>query len=203
MSSKRIEELEREIKEYRSQNRRADIRPLLNRALDAAADDEDRADILGRLVSEWQLAISGVPYSEEHRQEFEVVETMIKKCIGLKPDDAYNWIMLTEHFHYGTSELPKALEAVNTAIEKAEAEKAFVRQAHGIRIRISLALGKFDLVEDSLATLVVYEPSPENPDVALETDFLARISPGSVNEDLLARYRARSTIKPRSQNENE
>ena len=116
---------------------------------------------------------------------------MIRQCIELEPNDSFHWIRLAEHFHYYAVDLQEALLAINTAIEKAEAEKAFVRQAHGVRIRIALELQDYMLVEKSMAKIVDYVTPSGSPDVTPEDDFLLRVPVGSIDQDVLARYRAR------------
>jgi tetratricopeptide (TPR) repeat protein len=188
MNERKIQELEQSIQDLRTANKRADLKPLLNKAFEAAESDAEKAYILGRLASEWQRELATLEHNEENKQKFDDAESAIRRCIELQPEDPYNWIMLAEYFHYYAIDLPKALEAINTAIEKAEAAKEFVRQAHGVRIRLSLDLKEYGSVEASLRALVKYRPSSVNPDVSLEKDFLERIPVGAVNGDLITQY---------------
>lgn len=185
-----MQDLEKRLAELRTQDPRADLKPTLEAALKGAADDEERAFILSRLVSEWHLELAQLPFNDKFKDKFDAAEAVIRKCIGLQPDDPYHWIRLAEHFHYYATDLGKALEAIDTAIRKAEKQKAFVRQAHGARIRIAVELRKYPCVEESLAALIAYRPSSNSPDVALERDFLKKIPPGAVRNDLVERYKA-------------
>jgi tetratricopeptide (TPR) repeat protein len=185
-----MQELEKRLDELRAKDARADLKPTLQAALAAAEDDEERARILSRLASEWPLELANLPFDDKHKAKFEAAEVVIRKCIEVQPDDPYHWIRLAEHYHYYATDLQKALQAINTAIEKAENEKAFVRQAHGARIRIALELQQYPLVEKSLDALIAYSPPSNSPDVALEHDFLRKIPTGAVRDELVARYKA-------------
>lgn len=190
MNQRKTQELEKKLNELRAKDARADLKPVLVAALGAAENDEERVSILSRLSSEWQLELAKLPFEEKHKDKFDAAEAVIRKCIELQPNNAHHWIRLAEHFHYYATDLQKALEAINTAIEKAEREKAFVRQAHGVRIRIALQLKEYTSVEKSLAALIAYSPPSSSPDVSLEDDFLRKIPAGAVREELVARYKS-------------
>jgi tetratricopeptide (TPR) repeat protein len=190
VNQRKMQELEKRLEELRQNDTRADLKPALQAALHAAQDDEERAFILSHLASEWPLELARLPFDNKHKAKFKEAEAVIRKCLKLQPDDPYHWIRLAEHFHYYATDLKKALQAINAAIEKAEKDKLFVRQAHGARIRIALELKDYALVEKSLEALIAYSPLPNRPDVALERDFLKKIPSGAVRDDVVARYKA-------------
>jgi tetratricopeptide (TPR) repeat protein len=190
MNQQKLQELEKRLEKLRQQDARADLKPALRAALHSAQDDKEKAFILSRLASEWQLELARLPFDDKHKDGFNEAEAVIRECLKLQPDDPYHWIRLAEHFHYYATDFAKALQAINAAIEKAEKDRVFVRQAHSTRIRIALELKDYALVEKSLEVLTTYSPSPNKPDVALEHDFLKKIPPGAVRDDLVARYKA-------------
>jgi hypothetical protein len=112
----------------------------------------------------------------------------IKEGIALCPERVEAWLGLTEHYHYYDVDQELAAFYVEAALEKAEAENAFVRQVLGVRIRIALERGQFDVVNESLARLIAYRKPPHSVDVAYEDDFVSRIPVGAVDEDVLQRY---------------
>ena len=190
MNPQRIDDLEKRLDELRHKDPRADLKPVLRSALRAARDDEERAFIQSRLAGELQLELAKLPSDSRHKARFDEVEALLRRCVELQPDDPYYRIRLAEHFHYYASDLRKALEAINAAVEKAEKNGTFVRQAHGTRIRIALDLKDYPIVEKSLEVLTSYSPLPGSPDVAPEKDFLKKIPPGAIRNDLVARYKA-------------
>lgn len=190
MDPQRVDELEKRLDDLRQRDPRADLKPALRSALQAARDDDETAFILSRIAGELQLELAKAPSDRTHKARFDEVEALLRRCVELQPNDPYYRIRLAEHFHYYASDLKKALEAVNAAVEKAETNRMFVRQAHGTRIRIALDLKDYLTVEKSLEVLSSYSPSPGSPDVAPEKDFLKRLPPGAVPDDLVARYKA-------------
>jgi len=186
----KVQELEQKLSTMRALDKRVDLKPVLVAALDTAEDDEEKLHVLSRLAGEWQIELAQIPFDEEHREKFVAAESVIRQCIDLQPSDSYNWIRLAEHFHYYAVDLQKALPVTNTAIEKAEEEKAFVRQAYGVRIRIALDLKDYMLVEKSMVAIADYGVPSGNLDVAPEDDFLKRIPVGSIDQQVLTRYHA-------------
>lgn len=190
MDSQRVDQLEERLDELRQRDPRADLKPALRSALQAAHDDDERAFILSRIAGELQLELAKVPFDKTHQAKFDEVEALLRRCTEIQPDDPYYPIRLAEHYYYYASDLKKAFEAISAAVEKAEKSRMFVRQAHGTRIRIALDLKDYSKVEESLVVLSSYSPSPGSPDVALERDFLKKIPPGAVRDDVVARYKA-------------
>lgn len=152
---------------------------------------EQQLAALGAAINAYQVLLSGVVWDKDSSRRFEQLEQLLQEAIKIAPDDAYNWIALSEHYHYYAVNLQKARSTIETAVEKALAEKNFVRQAYGVLIRIALAQGDFGTVERSLGALVDYAAPTGTVDVALEQDFIARIPEGSIQPETLDRYRAR------------
>ena len=121
------------------------------------------------------------------------IEELQRKLSALRaqdPHEPHHWIRLAEHFQYYATDLERALDAINKAIDKARQGNAFLRQAHGSRIRIALELRQFEYVEESLKALIAYRPPKDSPDVALEKDFIKKIPAGAVSDQLIASYKA-------------
>lgn len=190
MNPDRIHDLEKRLEGLRAKDARADVKPLLIEALSKATDAQERAFILSRLASEWQLEIAKLSFSAEHKEKFERIERAIRECTELEPQEPHHWIRLAEYFHYYVGDLDRALHVAETAIKKAEMERAFVRQAHGTRIRIALEAKDYSAIAQSLNSLVGYRPSGQEPDVAPESDFLSRIPAGAIDAEILGRYEA-------------
>jgi hypothetical protein len=189
MNQDRIQDLEKRLRGLRAKDAKADVKPMLIEALSNATDKQERVFILSRLASEWQVEIAKLSFSDEHKAKFERIERAIRECTELEPEEPYHWIRLAEYFHYYVGDLARALDAAEVAIKKAEMEKAFVRQAHGTRIRIALDMKNYSAIAQSLASLVGYTPSGREPDVALEDDFLSKIPAEAVEPEILKRYK--------------
>jgi hypothetical protein len=189
MNSERIERLEVQLREVRERDRSADLRPLLRTALQDAMEPADRAYVLGKLAGEYHLQLSKMAFDVAHRKDFEEAESVIRDWIMAVPKDPYPWLVLAEHFHYYATDLDKALTAASKAAELAEADGSFVRQANGTRIRIALQMHKYKDVAESLSAIINTQLIPGAVDVAPETDFLKRIPEGSVDPELIKRYR--------------
>lgn len=188
MNPERVKQLEGKLRDLRAA--KADLKPVLTDALAKAADVQERAFILSRLASEWQLEIAKLPFSEKYKHKFDQAERAIRECIALEPNEPYHWIRLAEYFHIYAGDLEQATKAIDTAIKSAAREGAFVRQAHGTRIRIALETKDYAGIEQSLTALLEYIPPTGSPDVAMESDFLSGIPAGSVDPKLVERYRA-------------
>ncbi len=150
---------------------------------------EQQIGALAAAISAYQVLLSGASDAESARQ-FQQLEELLRETIKIAPDDAYSWIAMAEHYHYYAVDLAKARSTIEIAVEKALAEKNFVRQAFGVLIRIALAQGDFCAVEKCLAALNDYIAPAGTVDVAAERDFLGRIPEGSIQPAILERYRA-------------
>lgn len=150
---------------------------------------DEKQECLYSLIDSLKRDLTGTPFDSISAPRFQLIEDVIRECLSITPDDTLAWITLAEHFHYYAVDLKRAREIVDTALKKARAEGAFIRQALGVRIRIALALSDYATVESSLRDLVQYK-KPAGPvlDVGFEEDFLPRIPPDKVDSALIAQY---------------
>ena len=107
-----------------------------------------------------------------------------------KPDDVQALIALTEHHQYPQVDLVKAADAAERALALAIEQALLVRQVLGVRMRIALERGNFDVASESLVRLVEYVSPTHSLDVAYERDFLEMIPPGAIESALIERYSA-------------
>lgn len=143
-----------------------------------AVDRDEKLYILSSLASEYQRL-----------NRVQDAEAAIREQITLASDRPEVWMQLAAHFYRCVHDLPKALSAIEVAIEKALLEGNFVRQAHSERIRIALEMKNYQAVENSLTELIEYTPKLGSIDVSLESDFLPRIPVNSVRSELVENYK--------------
>ena len=120
---------------------------------------------------------------------------VIHERIDLGPDDPLNWCALASwHHSLGKSPdapaLTSALEAIDTAVEKARRHRRWLRYCLNDRCRIAVTMQRYDLLAESLRAILDIPLRANLPDIWLEDDFLRRLPDGAVDPDLLEAYRA-------------
>lgn len=174
---KTLLDLHDRILEIKRVDRNADVTALILATIQDTHDNDIRAHMYATLASEYHLL-----------GRLKEAEDALNRVIALAPDRPEPWINLAEHYHYHAIDLRKALAAIQTAIENGRREGNFVRQALGVRIRISLEMEDYGSVERTLRELMVYKPKPGSIDVDVESDFLKRIPTGKIEKQLLDDY---------------
>lgn len=146
---------------------------------------------VGRVTSlDEKVSLLSELSNELHRQNRDdEAEKAIKSRIAITSDLPDGWISLALHHLYYSGRLEESLEIVNVAIQKAQLDGNFLREAHIERIRIAIKMERFDIVQESILFLTVYHPPRGSVDSALDDDFLKRIPSETVDEVLLATYR--------------
>jgi hypothetical protein len=119
-------------------------------------------------------------------------EKILRERVRLSNEAAQSWIGLAEHYHYAVGNLTAAQDTIDKALQQALREGAFVRQAAGVRIRISLARADYGCVEETLRLLLTDAARASFPDVGYETDFLQRIPDGAIDANVLRSYQTLS-----------
>lgn len=124
------------------------------------------------------------------QQDWPKTREALRTCTVIDSTRVEGWLGLAEHYHYYDVDLAKALTYIEKALEVALATSDLVRQVLGVKIRIALALANFSAVEQSLQMLVEYKCPKGAFDIALESDFIARIPVGAASTELVDRYMA-------------
>lgn len=176
---KRLNKLNRVRPEFYRQARFGEVEEALQRLIADASDADQRNNARAALSSHYQFKGNNVAALK-----------VINEQINEKPDDVQALIALTEHHHYAQVDLVKAADAVERALAFATIQALLVRQVLGVRMRIALESGNFDVASDSLVRLVEYMPPAHSLDVAYERDFLEMIPPGAIDSTLIKRYSA-------------
>jgi hypothetical protein len=175
----RLREIGRNIPLAYREERFAQVEEELLTLLDIAGSPGDKCDVLCVLANHYH-------YLQNDALGLEALQKSVAYC----PDDVNAWIGLTEHFHYHDVDLTRAAECVETALQKATAANALVRQVLGVRLRIALEQDNHDLVNATLTSLIDFVPSKGSIDVAFETDFISRMPLQFIDRALLERYKA-------------
>ncbi|WP_162913091.1 hypothetical protein [Rhodospirillaceae bacterium SYSU D60014] len=120
---------------------------------------------------------------------------VIHEHIDLEPDNPLSWCGLASwHHSLGKSPnapaLTSALEAIDTAVEKARRRRRWLRYCLNARCRIAVTMQRYDLLAESLRAILEIPLRANLPDIWLEDDFLRRLPDGAVEPDLLGAYRA-------------
>ena len=152
--------------------------------------------LLGLLEREWAPGEAAVIRGEligEHQHHGQYAEAL--QCLLAQeqeePGEPYYSLSLAEHFHYYDVDLERSLLHITDAIRKARLDGKFLYQSLGVQARVCIETQRWALLEESLRELAAYEHKPGNVDVFPETDFLPRIPPGTVPQELISAYRDR------------
>ncbi len=180
---KRLNKLRRVRPALYRQARFGAVEEALQRLIADAGDADQRNNARATLSSHYQFTGNNVAALK-----------VINEQLNEKPDDVQALIAMTEHHHYAQVDLVKAADAVERALVLAIEQALLVRQVLGVRMRIALESGKFDVAGDSLVRLVEYVPPTHSLDVAYERDFLDMIPPGSIDAALIERYSALAAV---------
>ncbi|ARU06029.1 hypothetical protein CCO03_16350 [Comamonas serinivorans] len=116
------------------ERRFADVEAQLTALLDAAHDDSERNCAWAELAGHHHVTALLTKDPAANQRALNALQTCVAPC----PEDALNWLRLTEHFHYVSQDLNEAAQCVETTLAKALQEGNFVRQTLGARIRIAL-----------------------------------------------------------------
>lgn len=199
MTTSLINEIETKIGKARAGDSRADIKPILRRAISRAQTEDEISFIHGLLCSELIRDLSEDESAKKNRKKIGRAEEAIHTWISASPRDPYPWISLADLYAYYEGDLTRAKTAIDAAIDRANEVQGFFRQAHGTRIRIALKLGDLRTVEASLMALIDWKPATGAPDVSLETDFLSKIPPGAIDKRVLDLYMMRAAGRGKSE----
>lgn len=175
-----LEAVFREFRSLRQEDRGRDLTSHITALLLRPWDEDEARALRGELIGELQ-----------RRNRFTEAEELLRIECKREPDEPYHSLSLAEHFHYYDVDLGESLKHVAEAVGKAEADGKFMYQALGIQARLAIETQSWSLLADTLRKLTAYEHTPGNTDVFPETDFLARIPPGTVPEALISAYTER------------
>jgi len=123
---------------------------------------------------------------------------VMQERIELAPDEPIGWCILakwharngTESSDGGSSKTSKALETIDHAIDVAERTGgAWLRHCLNDRARIATAIGRWDVVENTIRRILAIPNGRGVADTAVETDFLAKLPAGAVDADLIQHLR--------------
>jgi tetratricopeptide (TPR) repeat protein len=173
-----MDKLSEKIAQIKESDHNADVTPLIMSVIVATQNKEGLLYLLSMLASEYSFL-----------GRLDDAERTLHKIIDLDPDRPDGWIRLSEFHFYMKEEMDAAFSTIQIAVQKAEAEGNFVRQAKGVLIRIALEMQKYTIVDDTLRQLIKYAPKSESLDVALEDDFLDRIPRQLVDTSIIEQYR--------------
>lgn len=143
-----------------------------------------------------RLLLADLSHYQVAAGQIKAAEKTIRKAIAEEPDDPVCWKRLATHLLSNAGNPKGATKAIETALKKAEARGALIRDMLATRIDIALAREDYPVVEDSLARMLNAPYGPGDEYVHLDDHFLNRIPPGKVDEALLDRYRAAFPLMP-------
>ena len=152
-------------------------------------------DLEMRLVYMDNLA-TVLTLSGQHAESLAVMREQVE----LAPDDPIVWCGLAWHLHIhysggstdGQLNEKEALETMDHAIAVAERFGGTqLRHCLGDRARIAKALGRWDVVEDSIRRILAIPDGRGVPDTAVQIDFLRKIPAGAVDPELIERLRSK------------
>jgi hypothetical protein len=121
---------------------------------------------------------------------------VMRERTDLAPDEPHVWCDLALHLHIhksadstvGQANEIEALETIDHAVAVAQRIGGTdLRSCLNDRARIAKAIGRWDVVEDSIRRVLAIPDGRGVPDAAVEVDFLRKIPPGAVDPDLIER----------------
>jgi tetratricopeptide (TPR) repeat protein len=105
-----------------------------------------------------------------------------------RPDKPRSLISLAEKLLYAAEQPEMALPVIDQAIEVAFRTGDFRRNALGVKARIALALERYDLVEEVMRRILPLKTARAHVDCGIERDFLDRLPPGAIDEEVRRQY---------------
>jgi hypothetical protein len=104
------------------------------------------------------------------------------------PNEPMPLISLAEKRLYYQDNPSDAMQIIDRAIPIAMESRHFRRLALGVKARVALALRAYDIVEDVLKQLMSLKFTRQNADCGIERDFLDRLPPGVIDEQIFQDY---------------
>lgn len=133
--------------------------------------------------------LKGILSSELASQErYNDAERVRKELANDFPADPSPLISLAEQKLYYEHKPAEAMESIDQALERAMRTGNFRRQALGVKARISISLGRYDIVEDILRQLMTLQLKPGNLDIGLEWDFIHKIPLGVIDKGIADQF---------------
>jgi hypothetical protein len=108
-----------------------------------------------------------------------------------RPDRPQILIFLAEKLLWPAEQPEMALPVIDQAIEVAFRTGDFRRNALGVKARIALALERYDLVEEVMRRILPLKTARGHFDCGIERDFLNRLPPGTIDEEVRRQYAER------------
>jgi hypothetical protein len=122
------------------------------------------------------------------RERYDESEHIYGFLLSRRPDWPMPLILLAEQKLYCEQQPAAAMQFIDRAIDIAFRSAIFRRQALGVKARIALQLGKYDIVEDVLRKLLALRLEPDTVDVGIERDFFDRLPANAIDTDLARQF---------------
>ena len=128
--------------------------------------------------------------AQEYKQEedYAACEGIYVELFETKPDDPLPLIKLAEQKLYFERQPEAAMRVIDRAIDVAYGSGNFRRNALGVKARIALAMGDFQIVEGVLTQIMQLGFEYGNIDAGFRRDFFDRLPPGSIDPEVARQY---------------
>lgn len=163
------------IDDWIEQIRRVGGEAKLARAIEARLRDE-RDGVTRRILN---LALAGVYTTLGRYPEAERIHRMEFRN---SPDEPVPLIMLAGQKLDHENQPAVAMRVIDRAIEAAFRSGNFRRHALGVKARIALEQGKFNVVEDVLRQLLALRHDSKGVDLGIDRDVFDRLPPGAIDK---------------------
>lgn len=183
MANDKIKAFSMKCAKARSKDPAADLTGFILSELKTATEKEFRLYLFNNLAREY-----------DYLGNYGKAEKIHKHILEINPDHPLDWMEFAMHFHYWAKDLKRALQTANKAVAKAHAFGDLLTKTHAERIRIAVALERYDVVEESLRTLAKYDPPSGSHDreLGFEKDIINKIPQDAVDKNLLESYRRKA-----------
>ncbi|QIP08538.1 hypothetical protein [Bradyrhizobium symbiodeficiens] len=141
------------------------------------ATGQDRYDLASQLNTFLTIA-----YRDEER--LQLLDRVMKEF----PDDVQLPMNKAEVYLHSSADFSEAVKWADVAIERANRQRCWQREALGFKARILLKFGRGDELSDLLEEIMALRLKKGALDVGRERDFVDRAPPGLIRKDVLDRY---------------
>jgi tetratricopeptide (TPR) repeat protein len=122
--------------------------------------------------------------AERYTEAVQMLDQMMERY----PDDVRSPMSKATTYIYCFEDYEKALECINSALQRARRTGFFRREALGNKARILLKLRRGDELSDVLEEIMSLQIVKGIPDIGRERDFVDRAPPGLIRKNVLDRY---------------
>lgn len=153
--------------------------------------------LLGEAIKDVAIINSFLSSAYQDNLMLEKAEDAYRFEVKLTPDEPIAWSMLVEFLIFVKEDYKEAKIAGEIALEKARSAGRYVRLMLINLARIARKSKDYLELKNLIEAILDYEPIPGGRDVGFEADFIVDLPPGTIESELLKKYRLAQAAQPR------